>query len=266
MVDLVLERRLARGLVTVVDTLGLDAGRRRAYLDRAHRHGVACWAVVFDTPAEVCRARNRTRDRPVPAKVLAAQLRSHQQVRAELADEAWDHVAGPDDTQVVPADLLTAPQLADRQRGDPMPLRFGLQLPSFTWQGGPAQLAGRLAAIAAAAEDVGFTSIWVMDHMLQIPQVGREWEDMLESWTTLGYLAGRTTHGPAGHAGHRRHLPQRRPPGQDGRDPRRPVGAVGPSAGWARRGGSASTGPTAGLSHRCGSASPSWRTRSSCCR
>jgi F420-dependent oxidoreductase-like protein len=31
-----------------------------------------------------------------------------------------------------------------------------------------------------------------MDHLLQIPQVGREWEDMLESYTTLGYLAGVT--------------------------------------------------------------------------
>ena len=31
-----------------------------------------------------------------------------------------------------------------------------------------------------------------MDHFLQIPQVGREWEDMLESYTTLGYLAGVT--------------------------------------------------------------------------
>ena len=31
-----------------------------------------------------------------------------------------------------------------------------------------------------------------MDHSIQIPQVGREWEDMLESHTTLGYLAGVT--------------------------------------------------------------------------
>ena len=31
-----------------------------------------------------------------------------------------------------------------------------------------------------------------MDHFLQIPQIGREWEDMLESYTTLGYLAGVT--------------------------------------------------------------------------
>jgi F420-dependent oxidoreductase-like protein len=31
-----------------------------------------------------------------------------------------------------------------------------------------------------------------MDHFVQIPQVGREWDDMLESYTTLGYLAAAT--------------------------------------------------------------------------
>src|ERR1700681_4920896 len=64
--DAVLDRRLARGLVTVLDTLGLDGARRIDYLSRARRHGVAPYAVVFDTPAEVCRTRNRERDRPVP--------------------------------------------------------------------------------------------------------------------------------------------------------------------------------------------------------
>jgi alkanesulfonate monooxygenase SsuD/methylene tetrahydromethanopterin reductase-like flavin-dependent oxidoreductase (luciferase family) len=32
-----------------------------------------------------------------------------------------------------------------------------------------------------------------MDHFRQIPQVGRAWDDFLESWTTLGYLAACTT-------------------------------------------------------------------------
>src|ERR1700676_4627763 len=83
-VDMVLDRRFARGLVTVLDTLGLDAARRRSYVDRARRSGIACVAVVFDTPPEVCRARNRTRDRPVPAKVLAAQFGSFTKARAAL--------------------------------------------------------------------------------------------------------------------------------------------------------------------------------------
>jgi F420-dependent oxidoreductase-like protein len=46
--------------------------------------------------------------------------------------------------------------------------------------------------VAAIAEAVGFSSLWVMDHMVQIPQVGRRWEDMPESWTTLAWLAART--------------------------------------------------------------------------
>ena len=32
-----------------------------------------------------------------------------------------------------------------------------------------------------------------MDHFIQIPQAGREWEDLLESYTTLGFLAGVTS-------------------------------------------------------------------------
>jgi F420-dependent oxidoreductase-like protein len=191
--DAVLDRRLARGLVTIVDTLGLDAGRRTDYLGRARRHRVPAYAVVFDTPVEVCRARNKDRDRPVPVKVMTGQFRSHQLVRAALAGEGWDHIAAPADVELVPAAMLSAPESAARQREDPMSLRFGLQIPSFTWSGGPAKLAGGLADVASAAESSGFTSIWVMDHMLQIPQVGRDWEDMPESWTTLGYLAGRTT-------------------------------------------------------------------------
>ena len=74
-----------------------------------------------------------------------------------------------------------------------MPLRFGLQIPSFTWPGGPPEMSERLARIAREAEDAGFQSIWVMDHFLQIPQVGPEWQDMLDSYTTLGFLAGRTS-------------------------------------------------------------------------
>jgi F420-dependent oxidoreductase-like protein len=92
----------------------------------------------------------------------------------------------------VPAMFLTAPQAAARQREDPMTLAFGLQLSRFDWPGHPATTATALAEVARAAEDAGFASLWVMDHFLQIPQVGREWEDMLESHTTLAYLAGVT--------------------------------------------------------------------------
>jgi F420-dependent oxidoreductase-like protein len=73
-----------------------------------------------------------------------------------------------------------------------MRLDFGLQISRFDWEGHPATTARALADVARAAEAAGFTSLWLMDHVLQIPQVGREWEDMLESHTTLGYLAALT--------------------------------------------------------------------------
>ena len=68
----------------------------------------------------------------------------------------------------------------------------GSQIPSFSWPGGAAELRTRLRAIASAAEDAGFDSIWVMDHFRQIPMFGPAWHDMLESYTTLAYLAAAT--------------------------------------------------------------------------
>ena len=71
-------------------------------------------------------------------------------------------------------------------------MRIGLQIPSFTWQGGTAVIGPRLAEIAKTAEDAGFYSLWVMDHFFQIRGVGQPEEPMLESYSTLGYMAGLT--------------------------------------------------------------------------
>src|SRR4051794_8500645 len=191
--DLVVDRRLRRGLLTVVDTLGTDRPWRQALVAMAHKHAVPCHAVVFDTPADVCRARNRSRPRPVPANVLTAQLRRWPEARAPVDDDGFDAVHPPAPVDVVPPVHLDAALLADRQRKEPMTLRFGLQIPNFTWEGGPPELGGRLVDMAEAAEASGFSSLWVMDHFVQIPQVGREWQDMLDSYTTLGFLAGRTS-------------------------------------------------------------------------
>jgi len=94
--------------------------------------------------------------------------------------------------ELVPPAFLGAPDAAARQRDNPRVLAFGLQVSRFDFPGHPGTTGETLAALARVAEEVGFHSLWVMDHFLQIPQVGREWEDMLESWTTLAYLAGVT--------------------------------------------------------------------------
>ena len=71
-------------------------------------------------------------------------------------------------------------------------MRIGLQIPVFTWPGGPAEIRPRLARIARTAEDAGFASLWVMDHFFQIPLVGEAELDMLEGYSALNYLAAVT--------------------------------------------------------------------------
>jgi predicted kinase len=190
--DLIVAKRLGRRLTTVVDTTGLDAGRRAAWRALAERSDVPAYAVVFDTDAAVVRGRNRARGSPVPAKVVTTQLQQASAAAGALAAEefAGVHRAGP--VTLVPPAFLGAPAAAARQQEDPRPLDFGLQVSRFDFPGHPATTAATLAEIAVAAEEAGFTSLWVMDHFLQIPQVGREWQDMPESYTTLAYLAGVT--------------------------------------------------------------------------
>jgi len=189
----IVDKRLKRRLTTVIDSTALEGERRATYRAIAARRRVPVYAVVFATDAKVCRERNRARAQPVPNDVLAAQFRSFDHVAGAVHDEGYAGVLQPDDVLLVPPEYLTAPSSARRQKEQPVPLEFGLQIPRFTWPGGPAEIGARLAAIAPAAEEAGFTSLWVMDHFLQIPGVGREWEDMLDSYTTLGFLAARTS-------------------------------------------------------------------------
>jgi F420-dependent oxidoreductase-like protein len=191
--DEVVEMRLGRRLTTVIDTLGLDTGRRRRWLERARHHGVPCVAVAFDTPAAECRARNRAREvKRIPVDALNAQLRAWPAVRDLLPTEGFDDVLAPDPVRVVPQAFVAAQAAERRQLDDPTRLRFGQHLGEFVFPGGPAKTAERIREIATGAERAGFDAIYVMDHFRQIPQVGRAFDDFLESFTTLAYLAAGT--------------------------------------------------------------------------
>jgi len=73
-------------------------------------------------------------------------------------------------------------------------MRIGLQIPSFKYPGGTAAIRPILKQIVTTAEAAGFDSLWVMDHYYQIKGLfGEAYTDpMLESYTTLGYIAGLT--------------------------------------------------------------------------
>jgi F420-dependent oxidoreductase-like protein len=75
-------------------------------------------------------------------------------------------------------------------------VRLGLQLPSFSYPGGTPEIRGRLTQIAHAAEAAQLESLWVMDHLFQLPADtgwGGPEEPMLEAYSTLGFLAGVTS-------------------------------------------------------------------------
>lgn len=189
--ELVVERRLRRKLTTVIDSTALEDDRRARYREIAAQAGVPCIAIAMDTPEQECRDRNRQRARSVPAGPFNTQLQRFAEVRPGLEGEGFDAVHSAQPAVLVPPQFVDAPDRATTQRESPVELAFDLQISRFAIPDDGA-LRERLAEVARVAEDVGFRRLWVMDHFVQIPQAGREWDDMLESYTTLSYLAGVT--------------------------------------------------------------------------
>lgn len=194
LLDRIVAARLGRRLTAVVDTLGLDADRRLAWLSLARSHGVSAVVVIVETASALARTRNAARDRPVPARVLSDQRRRVQAVAETLSGEGWDQVitvSGDDSESTAstpipdPARVEPAVTLLD---GDG--LSVVLQISRFPWGEDPS---GWLRDIAKAAADAGFSGLSVMDHLIQIPQVDRAWDPIAEPWVTLGLLAGLDT-------------------------------------------------------------------------
>ncbi len=195
LLDRIVDSRLRRGLTTVVDTTGLEAPRRARWVAEARKRDRRVHAVVLDVPAAEARRRNKARPDPVPSKVLTAQLASLPGAVEALEAESFDGVhrlTGDEPVSFVPPHFVDAPTRARSQQEDPVPLRFALHLGRFAWSGGGPKLRDNLRRVGAAAEEAGFDAITVMDHMLQIPGVGPEWEDLPDSTTALAFLASCT--------------------------------------------------------------------------
>jgi len=71
---------------------------------------------------------------------------------------------------------------------------YGLQLPDFSWivDADPPTTMHRLRSVAQAAETSGYSSLWVMDHLLQLPPLGGPAASILEGYVALGALAAVT--------------------------------------------------------------------------
>ena len=76
-------------------------------------------------------------------------------------------------------------------------MRVGLHIGKFHWPGSPGNIGDKLAEIARTADDMGFYSLWVMDHLFQLGSQygiihGPVEAPMLEGYSTISYLAALT--------------------------------------------------------------------------
>ncbi|MET1005096.1 MAG: LLM class flavin-dependent oxidoreductase [Propionibacteriaceae bacterium] len=187
LLDQIVAARAGRRLTTVIDTTGLQRERRLGYLAVARKVGLPAVLVMFDTDRSVARARNAQRERRVPAAVLNQQLAQVTLASEQVRTEGWDLilavVSAGTAPAVVPAPVKPTPSAQPR-------LRVVLQVSTFPWGAQPGRWLGDLAV---AADQTGFDGLALMDHLIQIPQVGRAWDPIPEPWVTLGLLAGLDT-------------------------------------------------------------------------
>ena len=72
-------------------------------------------------------------------------------------------------------------------------MKLGLHIPATAWEGGASRLGATLTEIVEVAEAVGFDTIDVADHLWQHPIMGGPEVSQIEAYTTLGFIAARTS-------------------------------------------------------------------------
>jgi protein phosphatase len=102
------QRRLAEGLLTVVDATNASAHARRPLIVRARAAGLPTAAIILDLPADAVHAQNSTRDRVVDRDVVERHLAAVRRAvdHGLLAVEGFDLVTvlrTPDETAALVA-------------------------------------------------------------------------------------------------------------------------------------------------------------------
>jgi F420-dependent oxidoreductase-like protein len=71
-------------------------------------------------------------------------------------------------------------------------MELGVHFMNFSGLGGNTELGPKLAATAQAADEAGFSLLTMMDHWFQMEAFAPPQEPMLEGYTSLGFVAGKT--------------------------------------------------------------------------
>src|SRR6188474_1206308 len=70
------------------------------------------------------------------------------------------------------------------------PMKLSISITNYSWPRG--EVASRLADLCAVIDETGLDTVWVADHLLQADPSSTPEAEMLEAYTTLGYIAART--------------------------------------------------------------------------
>jgi len=71
-------------------------------------------------------------------------------------------------------------------------MQLGIQVDRFKYPGGDPAIGPTFDEVAKHAEEVGFASLWVMDHFFQLPHIGAAEDPILEAYAALAFAAART--------------------------------------------------------------------------
>jgi F420-dependent oxidoreductase-like protein len=72
-------------------------------------------------------------------------------------------------------------------------MRVSISVSDYTWPGGPAEIGPRLGDLVRTADEAGVDTIWLPDHLIQADPRSSPDAEMLETYTTLGYIAAQTS-------------------------------------------------------------------------
>jgi F420-dependent oxidoreductase-like protein len=71
-------------------------------------------------------------------------------------------------------------------------MHIDLHVSRFEWAGPPSNLGPAITELASTAEEIGVRTLSFMDHWFQMEQMAPAEDPMLEGYTALGFVAGRT--------------------------------------------------------------------------
>ncbi|HEY7484854.1 MAG TPA: LLM class F420-dependent oxidoreductase [Streptosporangiaceae bacterium] len=71
-------------------------------------------------------------------------------------------------------------------------MRLSLNITNYSWPGEPVGIGHELGRVVRAADEAGVDTVWVSDHLIQADPNSTPEVEMLEAYTTLGFLCAQT--------------------------------------------------------------------------